>query len=208
MGLLWIAAGETGSEGWYRVHETHLIPAPRWSISWPEHSAHFRKTSLPENALAILRCSHSQAAAWDDDAGNQWSVFLLRWNRGRNSAQLAKGHRPEICFAAAGARLVEDFGQIKFAVQSIEIPFRHETFDTGTGVVHVFYCLWPDRFAQNEPSLLEDGSQLSRLLAVLAGKRHLGQQVLEIVLSGPESQGQATQALRQGLANLICLERQ
>jgi hypothetical protein len=67
----------------------------------------------------------------------------------------------------------------------------------------VFYCLWSDRTAQQEPALREDGSQASRLQAVWAGKRHLGQQVLEVVLQGPESNEEALDVFRKRLPRLI-----
>jgi exosortase len=201
--LLWIGVGEIIVEAWYRAHETGLIDTTRWSLAWPAQSPRFRKTGVPENSLAILRCSSSDAAAWEDDAGNQWSAFLLRWKPGKNSAQLAKGHRPDICFPAAGARLLEDFGQVRVPVNDFEIPFHHQTFETGGKMVHVFYCLWPDRVSPNERPLLEDGSQASRLQAVLAGKRNLGQQVLEIVIVGSESQSDAVSILKANLPALI-----
>ncbi len=207
LALVWIGAGELAAEAWYRSHEISLIATSRWSLAWPVQSPRFRKTAVPENSLAILRCSSSDAGIWDDDAGNQWSAFLLRWKAGKNSAQLAKGHRPDICFPAAGARLIDDFGQMTVPVHEIEIPFRHQTFEMGGKLVHVFYCLWPDRVSPNEKPLLEDGSQASRLQAVVAGKRHLGQQVLEIVIAGPESQSEAVSLLQQHLPMLIRLEK-
>ena len=203
--LLWIVSGEMISELWYRVHETKLVPTVRWSAAWPTQSLHFTSTALPQKALSILRCSNSEAAAWEDTAGNKWSGFLLRWKPGKNSAQLAKGHRPDTCFPAAGARLLQDYGPVRVPARTFELPFRHETFETDDKTVHVFYCLWPDRVASNEKTLLEDGSQWSRLKAVFAGKRHLGQQVLELVLAGPESQAEALQALQNTLPSLIQL---
>jgi len=201
--LLWIGTGEVSSELWYRLHETKLIPTARWSVAWPTRSLHFKNSAVPAKALSILRCSESKAAAWEDADGNQWSGFLLRWKPGKNSAQLAKGHRPDICFPAAGARLLNDYGQVTVPVQDFKLPFRHQAFDTGDKTVHVFYCLWPDRVAPDERPLLEDGSQRSRLEAVFAGKRHLGQQVLEVVLAGSESQAEALQTLQHALPGLI-----
>jgi exosortase len=203
LALIWIGAAEMTTDWWYRSHERNLIPTVRWSVAWPTQQYRFRKTALPENSLAILRCSNSEAAVWDDGAGNQWSAFLLRWKPGKNSAQLAKGHRPDICLPAAGARLLEDFGQIKAPVHDFEIPFHHQSFDLGGRIAHVFYSLWPDRVSPNEKPILEDGLRLSRLYAVLAGKRNLGQQVLEIVIQGPESKEEADNLLKKNLQNLI-----
>jgi len=183
LALVWLATAAFAVEAWYRLHEANLVANPRWTIAWPTQIHGFQRTSVPENSLAILRCSQSAAGFWEDDEGNQLSAFLLRWAPGKNSAQLAKGHRPDTCFPAAGAKLVEDFGKKAFVVRDFEVAFRHQTFETGDALVHVFYCLWPDRISRTEKALREDGSRGSRLQAVAAGKRNLGQQVLEIVLS-------------------------
>ncbi len=201
--LVWIGAALLLTEAWYRTHETNLVPNARWSVAWPAQSPRFKKTAVPENSLAILRCSDSEAASWQDDEGNEWSGFLLRWAPGKNSAQLAKGHRPDICFPAAGARLVEDFGQTTMQAGGVDLPFRHLSFESDTKLLHVFYCLWSDRQAPDQAALPEDGSRDSRLLAVLAGQRHLGQRVLEIVLQGPDSSDEAVTALKQELPNLV-----
>ena len=203
--IVWLLTIEAVTEVWYRTHEADLTPAPRWSVSWPNQSANFKKVSLPENSLAILRCSQSDSAAWDDNEGNrQWSVSCCAGSPGRNSAQLsARGHRPDICFPAAGARLVEDFGQVTANANGIDMPFRHESFESGSRFLHVFYCLWSDRVSRHEKPLLENGSETSRLQAVLAGKRNLGQQVLEVVVSGPATPDEAVSLFRRELPNLV-----
>ncbi|HTA30811.1 MAG TPA: exosortase/archaeosortase family protein [Candidatus Cybelea sp.] len=201
--LAWLVFAQLATEVWYRTHESDLIPNARWSVAWPAQSPRFRKTAVPENSLAILRCSNSDAATWQDDEGELWSAFLLRWNPGKNSEQLAKGHRPEICFPAAGARLVQDFGQTNLDAGGVVLPFRHESFESGANILHVFYCLWSDKRAPHEPRLAEDGSRSSRLEAVLAGKRNLGQQVLEIVIQGPDSSDEAVSTLKQQLPSLV-----
>src|SRR5262249_35280134 len=194
---------EFATEWWYASHERSLIATTHWSVAWPTQHYGFRKTSLPENSLAILRCSASESGVWEDGKGNKWSAFMLRWKPGKNSAQLAKGHRPDICLTAAGARLLKDFGQVSLPVHDFKIPFHHQTFDLGGKLAHVFYCLWPDRVSPNEKPLLEDGSQLSRLYAVLAGRRHLGQQAFELVIQGPESKDDAVALLKNNLQELI-----
>jgi exosortase/archaeosortase family protein len=201
--LGWLLAVQAATEGWYRAHETELVPSQRWSVAWPVANPRFAKTSIPELSLAILRCSDSEAGAWPDDAGNQWSGFLLRWNPGKNSEQLAKGHRPDICFPAAGARLVEEFGRVTVVANGITLTFRHQSFETGAKSIHVFHCLWADRISPHEDPGLDDGSQASRIRAVLAGKRNLGQKVLELVVQGPDSREEAVATLRQQLAGLI-----
>ena len=201
--LAWIAFSLVASEAWYRTHERQLVANTPWSVAWPVEAFNFKESAVPENALAILRCSNSKTASWQDDHGNDWSAFLLRWDAGENSAQLAKGHRPEICLTAAGARLLDDLGMASVSLKDVQLNFHHQTFEGGTQLMHVFYCIWADKVSPSELNLKEDGSRSSRFDAVLAGKRHLGQQVLEVVITGPESMEAARQLLEQQLATLI-----
>ncbi|MGP8238636.1 MAG: exosortase/archaeosortase family protein [Limisphaerales bacterium] len=199
----WLGGTEAATETWYRSHESHLIPNPRWTVHWPEDSSGFKKGKVPENSLAILRCSHSESASWQDEEGNRWSAFFLRWEPGRNSRQLANGHRPEICFPAAGARLVDDLGQVSMQANGIGLSFRHETFESEGLLSHVFYTLWSDYRGFGDKPPLESGAQAGRLRSVLSGERNLGQQVLEIVVRGPDASDDATALLKKQFPFLI-----
>jgi hypothetical protein len=201
--IIWLGVAAICTEFWYRAHETNLISNQRWSVAWPLNSPQFKKSVVPEASLAILRCSDSDAASWQDASGDSWSGFLLRWRAGRNSAQLAKGHRPDICFPAAGAQLLEDHGIIIVPVGGLRLPFHYQSFDTGQTVSHVFYCLWSDRRSPVDTSNEESGSTLSRLQAALGGKRNLGQQVLEIVIRNADSESEAQRLFNQMVPTLI-----
>jgi exosortase/archaeosortase family protein len=201
--IAWIATTEAATETWYDSHEAHLIPNARWTVAWPDRSPEFKKGNVPERSLAILRCSNSDCASWHDQDGNQWSAFFLRWEPGRNSAQLAEGHRPEICLPAAGMRRVDDLGQVSLQANGVEMLFRHATFEDQGSLLHVFYSLWSDYRAPNEDPMLEKGTRASRLQAVLAGKRNLGQQVLEITIHGPNSGDEAVALLKKQLPSLV-----
>ncbi len=201
--LAWVGVAEAATETWYRSHEAHLIPSDRWTMAWPANCPRFQKGKLPDASLAMLRCSNSESASWKDEDGNQWSAFFLRWEPGRNSEQLAKGHRPEICLPAAGLRLVDDLGEIGLQPNGIEMYFRHMRFESGGRLLHVFYTLCSDFGVPNEKPMLEDGTQASRLQAVRAGKRNLGQQVLEIAIQGPDSDDEAVAILKKQLPSLV-----
>lgn len=204
--ILWVGVCLCATMLWYRAHENGLVRNAAWSVSWPKDRPGFAPAHVPEKSLAILRCTDSEAASWEDDSGNLWSGFMLRWEAGRNSAQLAKGHRPEICFPASGARLLQDFGPLLVPVGGLQLPFHHETFETGGSVVHVFYCLWSDRTVPEESALLENGSELSRLRAVRDGIRNSGQQVLEVVIRGPDSSDQAVSLFTEAMRTMIQME--
>ena len=210
--LGWLLASQGATELWYRYHEAQLTPSIRWSVAWPLRDPEFKKTVIPMNSLAILRCSDSEAATWEDESGNEWSAFLLQWKPGKNSVQLAKGHRPDICFPAAGAQLLEDFGRVTLNANGVELTFRHQSFESGTKLLHVFYCLWSDSIspeekqrALHEEPLIGDVSQAvaSRIQAVLEGKRNLGQRVLEIVVTGPDSNNDAVALMKTQLPLLV-----
>ena len=201
--LVWIGLTEVATEAWYRTHERDLRVNARWSVAWPTQDAHFKKTAIPEESLTILRCSHSDSATWEDDQGYQWSAFSLRWDAGKNSAALAKGHRPDICFPAAGAKMVEDRGQLTVSTKGIELPFKYQTFESGSHLLHVFFCLWSDRISPNEKTVFEDTSWVTRLRAVQAGQRNLGQQVLEMTVQGPDSSDEAVGVFKRQIVRLI-----
>lgn len=204
--IVWLAIAGLSTEFWYRVHESNLTANERWSVVWPINSPDFKRTEVPEASLAILRCSDSDAATWQDTSGNRWSGFLLRWRPGRNSAQLAKGHRPDICFPAAGAQLLEDHGLVTVSIGGLHLPFHYQTFDTGQTVSHVFYCLWSDRRSPNAADAEEDGSVLGRMRAVASAKRNLGQQVIELVVQSADSSDTVIPLFNQTVPALIHLD--
>jgi exosortase len=125
-------------------------------------------------------------------------AYFFRWKPGRNSALLANLHRPDVCLPAIGWEQVADNGVRQYPVTaSFVLPFRHFEFRHGTKqdpaqqVVHAFYCLWEDRAppgtvaASRLPQMTTSPSTWTRgerVRAVLEGRRHLGQQVMEVVL--------------------------
>jgi len=125
-------------------------------------------------------------------------AYFFRWKPGRNSALLANLHRPDVCLPAIGWEQVADSGVRQYsAAASFVLPFRHFEFHHGTKqdpaqqVAHAFYCLWEDRArpdtvaASRLPQMTTSPSTWTRgerVRAVLEGRRHLGQQVMEVVL--------------------------
>lgn len=133
-----------------------------------------------------------------------WFVYFFRWEPGRNSALLANLHRPDVCLPAIGWKQVADDGVRQYPTGNrggdLYLPFRHFEFRVGTKeqppqqAAHAFYCLWEDRTpgtAAASPSRLQPGmttfpsswTRGERVRTVLEGRRHLGQQVMEVVLA-------------------------
>jgi exosortase len=212
MALCWIVAVELGAYGWYRLHERNFAATTRWDVRWPEATPNFRQLKITEEVRRILRFDEGHAVAWTIASSKQASpansnkvaclLYLFRWNRGRNSVLLANLHRPDVCLPAGGWHQVADAGVRNYQVSaSFALPFRHFEFSRGTPeestqqMAHAFYCLsddrLPTRFAagSKSPQMVAAPSAWTRgerIRQVLEGRRHLGQQVMEVVFISSE----------------------
>ena len=84
------------------------------------------------------------------------------------------------------------------------LPFHTFLFDWNGTTLHVFYLIWEDGNRDVAPTVLgQDWSGLSRLQRVWFGQRNLGQQTLEIVLSGATSDDEARTALQAELGKIV-----
>jgi exosortase/archaeosortase family protein len=212
--LCWIIAVELGAHFWYRAHERNLVATTRWDVQWPRAAPNFRELKIDEDVRRQLRYDQGHAASWTWPAESSpatsnparsetitYLLYLFRWNPGRNSALLANLHRPDVCLPAIGWNQVADNGVRNYPVtSSFALPFRHFEFRHGTAensapqVAHAFYCLWEDRMPS--PSAGSKLPQMAtahstwtrdeRVRQVLEGRRHLGQQVMEVVFISSE----------------------
>jgi exosortase len=209
--IIWLLLIEIGAAAWYRAHERNLVASARWEIQWPHGAPSFRELKIDEDVRRILRFDQGRAATWIwpalDSSGPlkllrpttiTCSLFFFRWNAGKNSALLANLHRPDVCLPAVGWKQVADTGVRNYPVTaSFALPFRHFEFrhgapgDPGQQVAHAFYCLWEDRAATPSaaasklPQMENPAStwtRSERIRAVMEGRRHLGQQVMEFVM--------------------------
>ncbi|MBI3880949.1 MAG: exosortase/archaeosortase family protein [Verrucomicrobia bacterium] len=199
----WIVTVEAGTEFWYRQHERAAVRQPGWTMNWPQDPARFRFTALPEEVRTTLRYSVGESAVWRASDTTDWQLFFFRWEPGRAAAQLARNHSPDICLQASGLRMQQDLGVTEVSVGALKVPFHAFVFESRNGQpLHVFYCVWEDR-VQQATAGPEDYTPASRLRAVREGRRHLGQQVLEVALRGHPSATEARAALQAGLGRLI-----
>ena len=207
--LLWLVLVEFAAAGWYRAHESSLVASTRWDVKWPRTAPNFRDVRIDEQVRNILRFDQGQAAAWRLpalDSANDGSsatrpltctVYFFRWKAGKNSALLANLHRPDVCLPAVGWGQTADAGVKNYPMTpNLSLPFRHFEFRHGAGdqptqqIAHAFYCLWEDRVPASAatsqlPQLASAPSAWTRderVRAVLEGRRHLGQQVMELII--------------------------
>jgi hypothetical protein len=213
--VAWLLLIEGGVELWYRAHERNLRPSAQWSVRWPESAPDFHEIKIDERTRTILHNDEGRGATWRDArqvggfstaaSGDATSLlYFFRWRPGHNSALLANAHRPDVCLPATGWRQTGDFGVRSYEVtRDFAIPFRHFEFASeGSGrkrSAHAFYCVWEDRVSRNQPGSETRGlsgdpsawSRTERVQAVLDGRRHLGQQVVEYLRVEPREIGAA-----------------
>ncbi|MGA7125695.1 MAG: exosortase/archaeosortase family protein [Chthoniobacterales bacterium] len=199
----WILLIFVGTEIWYRAHTpTHTT---KWSVSWPVHKADFVDIPTTKSEADALSFDQGRGAMWTNADGSRWVAYFFRWGQGPGwSRILARGHRPEVCFPAAGYTACGDHGMISVQAKGLSIPFHALDFQDGAGKEYVFFCVWEDGLKSSErPRIQDKWSQLTRLRSVVLGERGLAQQTLEIVISGYENQAEAETAFRREIATLI-----
>jgi exosortase len=200
----WLVSVEIGTALWYRSHERHL-PAPvEWTVRWPADAPGYRELPFSEKTRRFLRFAEGRNVQWRE-AERAWQGIFLRWQAGRIAARLARGHLPETCLPAAGHAVEVLPGRLTVTVSGLRLPFRAYALQTERGPAFVFYCLWEDRRPDPEFDR-ESLTYETRLAAVRAGRRNLGQRSLELAVWGIDDPAEAEAALRAQLEKLIVVQ--
>jgi exosortase len=239
--LCWLLFVEIGTAAWYHLHERNLISGIRWNVQWPQQAPNFRKLKIDNEIRAVLRFDEGEAAAWSvalppkaetarravaiaEPSPIACSLYVFRWNPGKNSALLANLHRPDVCLPASGWKQTADHGVRSYPISGpVELPFRHFEFQrsfegSAPQTAHAFYCLSEDRASGESASVgntdspgmfgnRSEWTRAERLNAVLEGRRHLGQQVIEAIFisSEPLSAAEAETHLRDVAREVVRL---
>ncbi|MDD5262747.1 MAG: exosortase/archaeosortase family protein [Methylacidiphilales bacterium] len=200
--LLWLFTVEISVETWYRSHE----PKWRgwsWSVQWPQHAEAFHFIEIPRRSLQVLMCDESHAATWREPDGSDWSLYWIRWNPGNPAAEAAKVHRPDVCLTAEGIVMEKDLGLNTVPFGRMQIPFHSYIFRSGEKIRHVFFCIseeWP-----GDPAIAwnPEFEAVDMIQRALKGRRHSGEQSLELAVSGYPSESAAQEAFKARLAQLM-----
>jgi exosortase len=204
----WLLAVEVINECWYRYHERGRGPELTWAMNWPFAQEGFHLRTVPEDIQVELRSSQSEAAFWQRPDGSQWTIFFNKWKASQVSSLMSRVHRPEICLPGSGFKQVEERDAL-FTVQGLEMPFRLYVFENRGQFWHVFFCAMEERAAPRPPGSPNaqaaglDPTRSQRLLAVLHGRRNLGQQVLEIATTGYPDLNEAQRRFEAELPRLV-----
>jgi exosortase len=190
------------TETWYRSHQLQRADAAQWWVSYPTNLPSFQPATVSKAAAKLLRHDAESGGSWEEPDGTKWSVFCFRWKEGDPTARMsAMGHRPEYCLVGSGHDLRAMSGVQYLSASGIELPFRLYTFDSENRPLHVFFCLWEDG-AEKQAGFGKTKTG-DRLRTVIAGRRGMGQQTLEIICTGYPEMETAEKAVRKRLPDII-----
>jgi exosortase/archaeosortase family protein len=202
---LWSILCIGATEAWYRSHTPKDSGVFHWSVALPEGKAGFEKVELAPRTIKLLKYDLATTGKWRVEDGSEWSVDFFRWQpRSIESVINSRVHRPEVCLPAAGFRQLSSSKLIQIEAGGLKLPFRKYTYEMDGRKLYVFFCQWEDG-AENQAGMQSSG-QADRLQSVLKGRRLVGQQTLEIIVTDCNSLEQAEQQLRKHLPELIRLE--
>jgi exosortase len=197
---LWSLLCIATTELWYRSHANPNAGVFYWTAAMPETNPTYKKVELPPRTLKLLSFDKGASGEWTED-GVKWSAYFFRWNPDSvQSVIQSRNHRPDVCLPAAGLRQVSESQLEFFEAGNLKLPFRSYVFER-QGTLYVFFCQWEDG-AEHQAGL-EASKQAGRLQSVLTGRRHLGQQSLEVIITGCDGLESAKDKFRQKLPLLI-----
>jgi exosortase len=206
MALVWLAVIFAGTEFWYRSHERQLIERPRWQANWPNDNETVTALPIPETTRVILHYDEAKSAAWEDPRGVRWWSFFAHWKPQRAALQLVRSHSPEICLPAIGRTFRMTRPDLNFTAGTVPLDFRSYEFEQNGRPLFVFVCIQEDKRAASGSPASEEWNLRGRVLAVLEGKRNLGQRLLEIAVSGLDDFAQATEAVSKTVGAIVKVE--
>jgi exosortase/archaeosortase family protein len=198
----WALVSVAATEAWYRSHTPKDSGVFHWSIALPEGKTGFEKIQLAPRTIKLLKYDLAATGKWRVEEGSEWSAHFFRWQpRSIESVINSRIHRPEVCLRGSGFKQVSDSELIWVEASGLKLPFRKYTYEMDGRTLYVFFCQWEDG-AESQPGMQSSG-QADRLLSVLKGRRLVGQQTLEIIVTDCNSLDLAEQQLRKHLPALI-----
>jgi exosortase len=198
----WAILCLVATEVWYRSHTTGDSGVFHWTAVAPENKPGFEKIELPPRTLSLLAFDAGGTSQWKEDDGSEFSLSFFRWNpRSVQSVIYSRNHRPEVCLPASGYKQLTESELVFFDAGQFKLPFRKYTYASEGQILYVFFCQWED--GSEKQAGLKASKQAGRLQSVLTGRRLLGQQTLEIIITGSPSLAEAEALVRRRLPELI-----
>jgi exosortase len=201
----WAILCLAATEAWYRSHAVKDEGTFHWSVVLPESKPGFQKVTMTPRTEKLISADLAATGKWQEEDGSEWTAYFFRWHpRSIQSVIMSRVHRPEVCLPASGLRQVGDSKPVTLEAGALPLPFRAYTYEAEGKTLHVFFCQWED--GSEKQAGMGASGQADRLKSVLTGRRKLGQQTLEFIITGHRTLDEATQALGKQLPSLIRIE--
>lgn len=203
---IWFLAVFFGAELWYRG--SAATESKGWTVAPPGGA---EKLLLSAEVRDLLGCDYEDCAVWREAFGAEWTMFFLQWkpDAGR-SVILARAHRPEACLPGIGLQEIAPRGRFEIEAAGFQLAFESLHFRDPRGRdFFVFFCPWevvPGGPGRNVA--FDDSSRRASLERVWRRERFLGQQTLELVVTGYSDRESAESALANVAKLLIRPETQ
>ncbi len=208
--LVWLLTVEAGTSAWYRLHERGRVFRPSWTVALPVDAPGYKPLPVDDVSRSLLRYDVGLSARWhtpDADGagpGGDCTLFFFRWEPGRTSATLAAMHQPTTCLPASGLTQIADGGVLSMpGPGGVTLPVHAYEFQLKRQHLFVYYVVWQDQTGYDLPDAGTALGVRDRLGAVWRGQRNLGQQTLEVVLTGPASASQAAAAAQEQIERVV-----
>lgn len=195
----WIGVTIISAELWY--YDPAPPPRSQWTVKPPAGN---QPLSISPNVWVQLRYDSAIGVTWNE-AGRKWSLYFFDWEFGPMFSRVsAQNHRPDICLPATGFELQENRGKLTFATREAKLPFHAYSFKQGDDIIFVYHGIWPLRSERGiHQGPLPDGKHAASLQSVLWRERRMGQQALEVAISGCSDPTQADAAFGELLPQLL-----
>jgi len=210
VGIVLIVGSVAGTKAWFAWQEREVVRLSGWTVRFPQDSAAYHEIPITERIRGDLRYDEGISAGWNDPHGRRWRALFFHWKPGLNGEQTVNVHDPRVCLQASGLELVESLPDVEVQRDNLRLVFEAYRFhDDSLQEVFVFNCVTSDALRSRLQSLpANTWTVRTRIQAVAAGIRHLGQRRLEVAIWGLTSTAEAGQAFRDFLAENLVVEPQ
>ncbi|HYR59616.1 MAG TPA: exosortase/archaeosortase family protein [Chthoniobacteraceae bacterium] len=197
----WLALTVAAVELWY--YDPAPPPESPWQFTVPAQST---PVEIPVKVRAVYHSDEAVGATWKRGDGSQWLLYCFGWKFGPSFSRVAAGmHRPDLCLPAGGRELHEDRGiQSVPAAGGATLPFHAFTFRDGDRFLFVYHGLWQYR---SERGLRHGPLSINKIAAsvqsVMWRESRIGQQAVEVVISGYWDAARADAAFRELVPTLV-----
>jgi exosortase len=187
---------------WYALRAPAIIQ-PTWHLNLPAAVSDAKVEPLAPSLTQALYSDAGLQASWTDDAGHEWLLYYLVWQRAR-AAQLGGVHVPLRCLPAVGWVLDHQGPNLAWNHGGVSLIFNTYVFVHGPTHIYVFYGQWDPAGYPYYDKIGRFPSD--RLLDAWDGQRMAGKHLLEIGLVNAPSLPDATRAVENFLDRAIIID--